>query len=56
MMHTLMSFLGCIGKLMKASGVDVLMSAAFGGNTSIVNRKVWTNTLRAYRLIIAVLL
>ena len=31
MMHTLMSFLGCIGTLMKASGVDVLLTAAFGG-------------------------
>ena len=25
-----MSFLGCIGTLMKASGVDVLLTAAFG--------------------------
>ena len=56
MMHTLMSFLGCIGKLMKASGVDVLMSAAFGGITSIVNGKAWTNALRTCRLTIAVLL
>ena len=54
MMHTLMSFLGCIGKLMKGSGVDVLISAAFAGITSIVNGKAWTNALRAYRLIIAV--
>ena len=56
MMHTLMSFLGCIGTLMKASGVEVLMSAAFGCITSIINGKAWTNALRAYRLIIAVLL
>lgn len=56
MMHTLMSFLGCIGTLMRASGVEVLMSAAFGGITSIFNGKAWTNALRAYRLIIAVLL
>ena len=41
---------------MKASGVDVLISAAFAGITSIVNRKAWTNALRAYRLIIAMLL
>ena len=52
MMHTLMSFLGCIGTLMKASGVDILISAAFAGITSIVNGKA----LWAYRLIIAVLL
>ena len=30
MMHTLISFLGCIGTVMKASGVDVLLTAAFG--------------------------
>ena len=52
MMHTFMSFLGCIGTLMKASGMDILISAAFAGITSIVNGKA----LRAYRLIIAVLL
>ena len=41
---------------MKASGVDILASAAFAGITSLVNGKTWTNALRAYRLIIAVLL
>ena len=51
-----MSFLGCVGTMMKASGVDILISAAFAGITSIVNGKAWTNALRAYRLIIAVLL
>ena len=56
MMHTLMSFLGCIGTLMKASGLEVLMSAAFGCISIIINGKAWTNALRAYRLIIAVLL
>ena len=56
MMHTLMSFLGCIGTLMKASCVDILISPAFPGITSIVNGKAWTNALRAYRLIIAVVL
>ena len=46
MMHTFMSFLGCVGTLMKASGVDILISAAFAGITSIVNGKAWTNALR----------
>ena len=41
---------------MKSSGVEVLMSEAFGCITSITNGKAWTNALRAYRLIIAVLL
>ena len=52
MMHTLVSFLCCIGTLMKASGVDILISVAFAG----INGKAWTNALRTYRLIIAVLL
>ena len=47
---------GCIGTLMKASGVDILIGAAFAGITSIVNGKAWANALRAYRLITAVLL
>ena len=56
MMHTLMSFLGCVGTLMKASGLEVLMSSAFAGINSIVNGKAWTNALRAYRLIVTLLL
>ena len=57
MMQTLMSFMGCIGTLMKSSGVEVLiMSAVFGCITSIMNGKAWTNALWAYHLIIAVLL
>ena len=55
-MHTLMSFLGCIGTLMKASGVYVLLTAAFGGPTGIITGKSWPNALRAYRLITTVLL
>ena len=56
MMHTLMSFLGCIGTMMKASGVDVLLTAAFGGVAGIITGKSWTNALRAYRIITTVLL
>ena len=55
-MHTLMSFLGCIGTLVKASGVDVLLTAAFGGLAGIITGKSWPNALRAYRLITTVLL
>ena len=40
---------------MKASGVDILISAAFACITSIAG-KAWTNALLAYSLIIAVLL
>ena len=55
-MHTLMSFLGCIGTLMKASGVDVLLTAAFGGPAGIITVKSWPNALRVYRLITTVVL
>ena len=55
MMHTLMSFLGCIGKLMKASCVDMLLIVAFGGVAGIITGK-WTNALRACHLITTVLL
>ena len=34
-----MSFLGCVGTPMKASGVDILISAAFAGITSIVTER-----------------
>ena len=56
MMRTLMTFLGCIGDLMKASGLDVLISASFWGITGILSGKSWRNALRAHRLTIAVLL
>ncbi len=42
--------------MMKASGVDVLLTAAFGGVAGIIAGKSWTNALRAYRLITTVLL
>ena len=55
MMHTLMSFLGCIGTLMKASCVDMLLIVAFGGVADIITGK-WTNELRACHLVTTVLL
>ena len=55
MIHTLMSFLGCIGTLMKASCVDMLLIVAFGGVADIITGK-WTNALRACHLITTVLL
>ena len=56
MMHTMMSFLGSIGTLMKGSGLEQLISSAFGGIASILNGKCWTNSLRAYRFVVAALL
>ena len=54
-MHTLMSFLGCIVKLMKASCVDMLLVVTVGGVAGIFTGK-WTNALRACHLITTVLL
>jgi len=48
--------LGCVGTLIKASGVDILISAAVAGITSLVNRNASTNALLAYHLITTVLL
>lgn len=55
-MHTLMSFLSSIGKLMKASGIENLISAAFGGLANILAAKVWINSFRAFRMVVAALL
>ena len=55
-MHTLMSFNGYIGNLMKASGLEVLVGAAFSGLTSIMNGKAWVKSMRAFRMLTAALL
>ena len=39
MIHALQSFLACIGFLIKVSGLDVLIWAAFGGFTGILDGK-----------------
>lgn len=56
MMHTLMSFLGCIGFLMKGSGMETILATTFGSLKSIINGKAWPQTLRAYRMLTAALL
>ncbi len=50
-MHIIMSFLGCIGMLMKGSGLDVLVGAAFGGLTGIMSGKAWVRAMRAFRMV-----
>ena len=56
MMHTLMSFLGCIGNLMKASGMETILTTTFGSIKGIMNGKTWPQALRAYRMLTAALL
>ena len=41
---------------MKASGVDALLTAAFGRLAGIIPGKSWPNARRAYRLVTTVLL
>lgn len=55
-MHTLMSLNGCIGNLMKASGLNVLVGAAFSGVTSIMNGKAWVRSMCAFRMVTTTLL
>ena len=55
-MHIMMSFLGCIGTLMKGSGLDALVGSAFGGLTGIMSGKAWVRAMRAFRMVSATLL
>ncbi len=41
---------------MKGCGLDVLVSAAFGGLTGIMNAKEWVRAMRAFRMVTAALL
>ena len=41
---------------MKASGLGVLVGAAFSGLTSIMNGKAWVRSMRAFRMVTAALL
>ena len=47
-MQTLMSFNGCFGNLMKASGLEVLVGAAFGALTSIMQGMCEINACLSY--------
>ena len=55
-MHIIMSYLGCIGNLMKGSGLDILVAASFGGLTGIMNGKAWVRAMRAFRMVSVTLL
>ena len=55
-MHCVMSFLGCISKLMRGSGLEELIGAAFSGLTGILNGKNWPRAMRALCMVCTVLL
>ena len=50
-MHTLMSFIGCIGSLMNGSGLEELLSAAFKGVSHMLNGKAWPKAVRGLRMV-----
>ena len=55
-MHTMMSFIGCIGTLMQGTGLDTILSSAFKGVENMLNGKVWTKALRGLRMMVIVIL
>ena len=71
-MHVIQSFTGCIAKLMKSSGLEVYMDAAYAGLvkgnitiisnnnfyrfTGIFNGKSWVKAMRGFRGVSAALL
>jgi len=55
-MHFIQSFVGCIGKLMKDSGLESYVAAAYGGLTGIFNGKSWVKAMRAFRSVSVALL
>ena len=55
-MHIIQSFLGCIGTLMKGSGLEWYITKAYGGLTGIFNGKSWVKAMRAFRSVAAALL
>ena len=55
-MQIIMSFLGCTGTLVKGSGLDVLVGAAFGSMNGIITGKAWVRAMRAFRMVLDALL
>ena len=55
-MHWLMSFVGSVGKLMKNSGLDMLMKTAFAGVEKILIGKELPMNVRALRIVVVELL
>jgi len=52
----LMSFIGCIGHLMKASGLEEILSVAYGGVRNMLNGKAWPKAVRGLRMVASAIL
>jgi len=57
-MHTLMLFIGCVVILMKGSGLEEILTAAYKGasNVHVLNGKAWPKALRGLRMVVTALL
>ncbi len=54
-MHTVMSFIGCLGTLIKWSGLEEILNVAFNWVSNKLNGKSWPKSLRCFRMAVAVL-
>ena len=50
--HMLISFVGCVGKLMTNSGLDTVMKSTFGGVPKMLSGKNFPQNTRALRIIV----
>ena len=56
-MHIVQNIWGSIGHLMKGSGLEIIIGAAFGGvNNIMCHGKPWVRAIRAYRMVSCILL
>ena len=51
-----MSFLGCVGNLVKGSGPEEILNSAYNGVCSMLNGKAWPKALRGLRIVVTGLL
>ena len=52
----LMSLIGCIGVLVRSTGLADLLGCAFAGVPNMINGKAWPKALRALRMVTTALL
>ena len=55
-MHALMSFVGAVGTLMIDTGLEPIMSVAFGGVSKMLTGKKIPQNIRALRIVVQELL
>ena len=51
-MHTLMSFIGCVGNLMAETGLGDIMKSAFGSVSKMLAGRMFPQNFRALRLVV----